>query len=107
MPYIPQLTSERLTALITLLIWFQDEQKNTEIRNKLQDLYGDATGVVFHQVITKLQDDYDGNLGKFKADFFFPAVTLLVKLKVRNFKIKWNPIEWNIQILQPLAFTSG
>ena len=64
-----------------IFIKLQDEEQNTKIRNQLQDLYGGASGVVFHQVVAKLQDSCHGNMDRFQTEFFYPAVTLLVKLK--------------------------
>ena len=59
----------------------KDEQQNADIRKKLQELYGSASGVVFHQVVAKLQDSYHGNMETFQTEFFYPAINLLVKLK--------------------------
>ena len=70
-----------MSEFLGFLLYFQDEQQNTEIRNKLQDLYGGASGVVFHQVVAKLQDRYHGNMDRFQTEFFYPAVNLLVKLR--------------------------
>ncbi|XP_060556796.1 uncharacterized protein LOC132717362 [Ruditapes philippinarum] len=74
-------------TLWSYLTWQNSEVKAKEyeaLQQCLQELYGDLSGIVMKQAMSLLHQQYNGNMEKFKKEFFTPAVELLTKLREKR-----------------------
>ncbi|XP_053401471.1 uncharacterized protein LOC123550592 isoform X2 [Mercenaria mercenaria] len=78
------LSSSVTDKLWSYLTWQTEEDKEKDLetlQQYLRELYGDLSSIVTQQAVCILRDQYNGNMDKFKTEFFHPAIDLLTKLK--------------------------